>query len=170
MSRLLPKIFFRIRARYNNLLVSALRQLFWQQQVLVVGKRTAFTLLMVTWPHQVKIGNDCTLEDDIYLKFDGVWSVGPSIEIGNNCFIGANSEFNIRKGIIIGNQCLIASGCKFIDHDHGLSQNSLMNSQIGKEASIEIGENVWLGVNVVVLKGVHIADGEVVAAGAVVTK
>ena len=40
----------------------------------------------------------------------------------------------------------------------------------GKEAPIELHENFWLGVNVVVLKGVKIHKGAIVAAGAVVTK
>lgn len=164
------KLFFRLRERYSTLFVSTLRKLFWQLQGLMAGKRTSLPRLIVSWPHQVKIGDDCILEHDIHFKFDGIWSAGPAIRIGNHCFIGSHAEFNIRKGISIGNHCLIASGCKFIDHDHGLSLASLMNTQVGNEAEIEIGKNVWLGVNVVVLKGVHIGDGAVVAAGGVVTK
>lgn len=167
---LIQKLFFRLRERFNTLLISCLRKLFWQTQGMSVGRRTVLPRLNVTWPHQVSIGEDCILESDIFFKFDGIWEIGPAIKIENSCFIGANTEFNIRKGIAIGKHCLIASGCKFIDHDHGLSPSALINSQLGKEAKIEISENVWLGVNVVVLKGVHIGTGAVVAAGAVVTK
>jgi acetyltransferase-like isoleucine patch superfamily enzyme len=74
------------------------------------------------------------------------------------------SEFNIRKRITIGKNALIGSGCKFIDHYHG------MNAQECVEAPITLEEDVWLGANVVVLKGVTIGKGGVVAAGAVVNK
>ena len=40
----------------------------------------------------------------------------------------------------------------------------------GAEAEIVLEEDVWLGVNVVVLKGVRIGRGAIVAAGAIVTK
>ena len=65
---------------------------------------------------------------------------------------------------------MIASGCKFIDHDHGVNLIQLMRLQPGPEKSIDIGSNVWIGFNVIVLKGVTIHDGAIVAAGSVVTK
>jgi acetyltransferase-like isoleucine patch superfamily enzyme len=42
--------------------------------------------------------------------------------------------------------------------------------ELKRQKKIIIGENVWLGCNVAVLKGANIGDGAVVAAGAVVTK
>ena len=71
---------------------------------------------------------------------------------------------------MIGNNCLIASGARFADHDYGLSLESLMRNQSCHSASILLGNNVWIGANVVVLKGVKIESGSVVVAGAVVTK
>ncbi len=91
--------------------------------------------------------------------------------VGNNVFLGNGCEFNIRQKIEIGDNCLIASGCKFIDHDHGIADlNRPMREQLGAEEPIRLMENVWLGVNVVVLKGVTIGTGAVVGAGAVCTK
>jgi len=122
-----------------------------------------------TWPHQISIGSNCRLEHNIYFHFDGVWSESPSISIGDNVFVGCSCEFNITKNIKVGSDSLIASGCKFIDHDHGFA----LGKQIGpggEEASITLEKNVWLGCNVVVLKGVTIESGAIVAAGAVVTK
>ena len=53
---------------------------------------------------------------------------------------------------------MIASGCKFIDHDHGFSSRYIpVNVQTdGTEGEIVLEDNVWLGVNVVVLKGLKI--------------
>jgi acetyltransferase-like isoleucine patch superfamily enzyme len=170
IKKFIQKACFRLRERYATLIVSVVRKSYWAVQGLEVGSGTVLPQLRVTWPHQVKIGNGCILEDGIYFKFDGAWESGPSIHIGDYSFIGSHCEFNIRKGISIGKNSLIASGCKFIDHDHGLMLDKLIRVQAGPEAPIGIGEDVWLGANVIVLKGVHISSGAVVAAGAVVTK
>ncbi len=71
----------------------------------------------------------------------------------------------------MGSDCLIASGCKFIDHDHGLSRRDLpVAPQVeGAKAAIFLEEDVWLGANVIVLKGTRIARGAVLAACSVVT-
>lgn len=45
-----------------------------------------------------------------------------------------------------------------------------MSEQDGPEVPICIGNDVWIGASVIVLKGVSIADGAIVAAGSVVTK
>ena len=45
-----------------------------------------------------------------------------------------------------------------------------MNTQAGVIAPIVVERDVWLGVNVVVLKGVRVGEGAIVGAGAVVTK
>lgn len=122
----------------------------------------------MTWPHKVKIGNECVIEHDVFFKHDGIYSPMKSIIIGNNTFIGNGCEFNITEKIEIGNDCLIASGCKFIDHDHGKDLKYLMRVQKCQESPIFIGDNVWIGVNVIVLKGVKISNGAIVAANAVV--
>jgi acetyltransferase-like isoleucine patch superfamily enzyme len=124
----------------------------------------------MTWPHQVSIADGCLLEPDLFFKFDGVCLPGPSILIGEGTFIGRGCEFNIRKGITVGKRAAIASGCKFVDHDHDISDPGQMDSRPGEEAAIAIGDDVWLGANVVVLKGVMIGRSAVVGAGAVVTR
>lgn len=133
-----------------------------------VSRGTLIPPMLVTWPHQIRIGYNCKLEPDIYFKYDGIWQSGPSILIKDENFIGRGCEFNIKKGIQIGNNCLIGSGCKFIDHDHGINLYTLIKAQPCKEEIISIGDNVWLGTNVIILKGVRINNGAVVAAGAVV--
>ena len=44
------------------------------------------------------------------------------------------------------------------------------NSPIRKNKAVVIGNDVWIGANVIILPGVNIGDGAVIAAGAVVTK
>ena len=141
-------------------------------QGMQIGSGTLLPRVHVTWPHQVSLGQRCVLEHDIYFKYDGIYAPGPSIVIHDDVFIGFGCEFNVRRRLEIGANCLIASGCKFVDHDHGTSRRDVpMNQQgDGAEAAITLEEDVWLGANVIVLKGVRIGRGAIVAAGAVVTK
>jgi acetyltransferase-like isoleucine patch superfamily enzyme len=161
---------FVIRFRYLSKIISLFRNAWFYFLGMNIGKGTFLPRINVNWPHQIQIGKNCTLEHDIHLKFDGIWQQGKSIRIGDNVFIGMGCEFNIREDLEIGDNTLIASGCKFIDHDHGISRSELMNAQSGAEKPIKIGADVWLGCNVIVLKGVEIGKGAIVAAGAVITK
>lgn len=136
-----------------------------------VGAGTLLPRIHVTWPHQVSLGARCMLEHGIYFKFDGPWREGPSIIVGDQVFIGAGCEFNIHEKIVVGNQAMISAGCRFIDSDHGFSVRCVpMFGQMCRKAPLVIGEDVWIGVNAVILRGTIIGRGAIVAAGAVVTK
>ena len=73
-------------------------------------------------------------------------------------------EITCRKRITIGRGCLVARNVVIRDCDAHQLQ--------GKESigDVCIGDNVWIGTRAIILKGVTIGDGAVVAAGAVVTK
>jgi len=82
--------------------------------------------------------------------------------------VGPNTHFIIMHGITIGDGCAISWGCHFLDDDfHAISYPG---RTVGGSPKIEIGEHVWIGSNVSVLKGAAIPDGCVVASGSVVTK
>jgi acetyltransferase-like isoleucine patch superfamily enzyme len=171
MSATSDRAAFRLRGRAASLIAQG-RTAWWRALGMQINPGTLLPTIHVTWPHQVSLGAHCHLEHDIYFKFDGTWAPGPSIVIGDRVFIGFGCEFNARKRIQLGADCLVASGCKFIDHDHGTSARDLpMNQQTGGvEEEIVLENDVWLGANVIVLKGVRIGRGAIIAAGAVVTK
>lgn len=170
MNKLIHKVFFRLRAIWVTKIVSSIRRIFYQAQGMRVGNNTYLPKMYVSWPHQVKIGRNCQLEENIRFKFDGIWKEGPSIIIGDGVFIGSNCEFNITCGISIGDKSNIASGCRFVDHNHGIQIDTLIGKQKITEEEIKIGFDVWIGVNVVILEGVKVCDGAIVGAGSVVTK
>lgn len=96
---------------------------------------------------------------------------GANVEIGDYVHIAA-----IRR-VVLGDNCLLASKVYISDHDHGTYKGDLQTPpemlQRSRPLFVEdvvIGENVWLGENVVVLKGVSIGCNSIVAAGAVVTR
>jgi len=170
VGKYIQKIGFVIRSRYVRGIAGFFRKLRYTALGMEIGSKTVLPKLHTTWPNQVKIGNRCQFENDIVFKYDGTWKPGKSIIIGDNVFIGTKAEFNIRISISVGSNSLIASGCRFIDHDHGSKLGELIRTQAGPEKKIVLGEDVWLGCNVVVLKGVTIGNGAIVAAGAIVNK
>ena len=84
--------------------------------------------------------------------------VGNNVFINRNCTIVSHEEIVIKDGVTIGPNCCI------YDHDH-----DLLNRGYFRTASICIGENVWLGANVLIMKGVHIGNNSVIGAGCVIT-
>lgn len=160
---------FRVRSTSARV-VALFRTLGWRLLGMHVGAGTLLPKIYVTWPHQISLGNNCSVERGAYFKYDGIWAPGPRLVIGDRVFIGAGCEFNFKRGITIGPHCLLASGCYFIDHDHQSVRRDLpMGTQTGgPEAPVILEGDVWIGANVVVLKGVTIGQGAIVAAGAVV--
>ena len=169
-SRFLLKTFFRLRQRYLFRVVCSLRSAFWRAQGMHIGKRVRFSRMEVTWPHKISLGNGCSLEHGTYLNAAGPYSEGVSIEIGEGCFIGTGCEFNITSRLTIGRCSLIAAVTRIIDHNHGTLPEFLMKDQPETSAPVTIGDDVWIGANVVILQGVSIGKGAIVAAGSVVTR
>lgn len=166
----IQKVSFFIRCKSIPILYSNCRKFFFRLAGMKIGSNTLIPKLHITWPHRVLLGNNCQLEENIYFKHDGVWGKGFSIVIDDNVFIGSNCEFNITERIEIGKDSKIASGCRFIDHNHSTERIPKKERQIDSSQKIKLHEDVWLGVNVVVLMGVEIGKSAIVAAGAVVTK
>lgn len=165
------KLIFVLRFKFFKEITARIYRTTLRIKGVSIGKNTRLERCRFTWYHKVKIGKDCTIEPNVIFKYDGVYTEGVAIDVGNRTFIGSGCEFNISDSISIGYYCAIASGCKFIDHNHGIETRQFyIGEQPPMSAPITLEDDVWLGVNTVVLKGVHIGKGAVVGAGAVVTK
>lgn len=105
-----------------------------------------------------------------------------SVKVGKGTY-GSVMLFNdLRERVlVIGNYCSIAENIVFImGHDHNLSCVSTYpfnavaigecNSEATSKGDIIVSDDVWIGYGATILSGVHIGQGAVVAAGAVVTK
>lgn len=94
------------------------------------------------------------------------------IEIGANTRING-SCIHAYKKIRIGKNCLIAANCQIFDgNGHDLSFPDVENriKTVGDAREITIEDNVWIGANCMILPGVTIGYGSVIAAGSVVHK
>jgi acetyltransferase-like isoleucine patch superfamily enzyme len=87
--------------------------------------------------------------------------------------IGDNSRLNgvyihAQKNIEIGYNCVIASGVQIIDTNGHILLS--LNRTEGRDLpeKIKIGNNVWIGINAIILKGTEIGDNSVVSAGSIV--
>jgi|GEM_PF-1275442 len=91
--------------------------------------------------------------------------VAGKVSIGNGTYINPNTILVAFKNICIGQDCAISWHCQIIDDDlHSIEGTQTSSSDI------IIGNKVWIGANVQILKGVHIGNGAVIGAGSVVTK
>ena len=93
---------------------------------------------------------------------------GGELIIGVNTFINENSSILTTKKISIGDNTTISWNVTIIDSDrHNIYYDGVEQE---KDKEIKIGNNVWIGLNSTILKGVTIGDGAVIAANSVVTK
>jgi len=90
------------------------------------------------------------------------------IKIGEGTWIVNGTEMIARGRITVGKNCRIGARCVILDSDfHSLDASR--RDDPGPTREVEIGNGVWLGLEVVVLKGMRIGDNSVVAARTVVT-
>lgn len=124
----------------------------------------------------VSVGRDCILNNR--LSFD---RKGAEFVCGDRCYIGA-SHIVTAERIVLGDDVVISWGVTIVDHNShaiewSLRANDVLEWARGRKdwthvkiAQVRIESKVWIGFNAVVLKGVTIGEGAIVAASAVVTK
>lgn len=88
------------------------------------------------------------------------------IEIGDGCFFNYNCIIVSRKKVIIGNNCIFGPNVCIFDHNHYFDKNGVGEGY--RTEDITIGDNCWIGANVIVLKGVTIGDNCIIGAGTIV--
>lgn len=115
------------------------------------------------------LGNNSQLNVDGY--FDAM--SGCTIGVMDNAklslksgYINYNSKIYCFKEINVGEDVAISENVIIRDSDN----HSIISPNHVKAKPINIGNHVWIGMNSIILKGVTIGDGAIIAAGAVVTK
>ena len=91
-------------------------------------------------------------------------------EIGNNSGIGINAR--ITGKTIIGENVMMGPNCVIMTRNHNFASTDIpmIKQGMGDEKIVEISDDVWIGERVIILPGVFVGRGSIIAAGAVVTK
>jgi len=106
---------------------------------------------------------DLWIHPDVYIDgFEG-------LNLGDGVSINRGSNITASGGLVIGNEVSIAHSTTILTVEHGFQdEQTPIKRQPVTFHPVRIGNNVWIGARVVILGGVELANGTIVAAGSVV--
>ena len=131
-------------------------------------------LRMLAVRGKVKLGRNVWVGPFSLVSSPGGLTIGDDTYVGKHCTLQVNGR--IGRGVLIANNVGIVGR---IDHEYRAPGVLIRDGRwVGRDPAlaalpenrVEIGDDVWIGFGSVVLSGVRIGDGAVVAAGSVVTK
>jgi acetyltransferase-like isoleucine patch superfamily enzyme len=123
---------------------------------------------------RIELGEGVRLSGKSTFGFSNRLCDRPLLRVGDHTFIGHNCNFAVAAEVTLGSHCLLASNVQVFDYDgHSIdAAKRRWNEPFPPEncKPVAIGDDVWLGTGVLVLKGVTVGDRSIVAAGSVVTR
>ncbi|MBK7653151.1 MAG: acyltransferase [Flammeovirgaceae bacterium] len=103
------------------------------------------------------------------LRIEPGVTLSPMVAIGSHCFIGENCR--LQGKVILGNDALIAQNVNMVAFNHRFERLDIpIRSQGENFGTIKINDDVWIGVNAIILNNVSIGNHAVIGAGSVVTR
>lgn len=115
---------------------------------------------------RVEVADSCELNQGVELN-----PFGGSIRLARRVWLGPYVVIYGQGGVEIGEQTLVSMHCTILSSNHGVPPlGKLIRETADELLPTKIGRDVWIGANAVILGGVTIGEGAVVAAGAVVNR
>ena len=149
----------------------------------VLTKCISVNVRLIRYPYYlrgisaIEFGKNFT--SGVGLRIDAFGEGLHQVKFGGNVQVGDYVHIGAVESVEIGNNVLMASKVYISDHDHGTYSGDgfpvslpteLQSEKLLLVAPVRIGNNVWLGEGVCVLKGVHIGDNSIIGAASVVNK
>ncbi|MFI2564888.1 acyltransferase [Paenarthrobacter sp. NPDC018779] len=131
-----------------------------QREGVTIGERAFLSPLANVDPETFAIGPDSYVAAHAYVTGE--------VSMGENCTINAFTV--VRGAVTMGNAVRIGAHTSILGFNHSMDPAQPVFRQPLSSKGIVIGDDVWVGSNVVVLDGVTVGSHAVLAAGAVVTK
>ena len=94
------------------------------------------------------------------------------VVIGQKCSFSNNISIIARTRVELGDDCLVGDGVTIFDSDFHVADpdRRIKMGGAGETEPVRVGNNCWIGTGAMILKGVEIGDGSVIAPKSVVTK
>lgn len=104
-----------------------------------------------------------------FLNGGGYFSWPAHLRVGDHVFVNRNCYFDLETTVTLSDNSQVGHGASFITTTHEVGPST---RRCGAHSAqpIHVGEGAWIGANVMVLSGVTIGAGAIVAAAALVTK
>jgi len=168
----------------------------WAMFIIINAIGATFRNRLYSWMFNargIRVGNGSLLRGTKYITFgenfsalNGFWIeavvhyrdqvFSPRIKIGERVSVSKNVHITLINLISIGNDVLFGSNVYISDHNHGgysgdrqsLPDEAPADRELVCVGPVIIGNNVWIGDNVVVIGPVRIGNGSIIAANSVV--
>lgn len=104
--------------------------------------------------------------------YPGVWIfTGRNLKVGDDVDFAKDVLITTDGGITIGDRVLIGYRTQILSGNHSVPPKPHRIFEAGHtKAPVKVGDDVWIGANSIILPGVEVGEGAIIAAGSVVTK
>ena len=171
-----------ISAAFNHLRSRIAGRLILNGTVAFIGKN-----ITVQGKNNLQFARSVSVQDNVFIQVNGLFKMGHKsmikrdayvivnngqLTVGEHSAIGKRSEIALNGGkISIGNSVRIASNVFITNANHEfVNKDTPIMDQGIATADVIIEDDVWIGHAAIILPGIHIGKGAIIAAGSVVTK
>jgi maltose O-acetyltransferase len=108
---------------------------------------------------------------NINIERNAYFGSGSKLSIGHNSGLGLSAWLSTRGGLTIGDDVMIGPEVMIFTTNHRMDRLDVpMREQGAYDEPVVIGDDVWIGARAILLPGIRVGSGAVIAAGSVVTR